>query len=149
MHWQEVSVKGACQDFTYLWSVLTSASCASEALDELNLNRYCCRRMVLIHVDLIEKLLQYSSTSAVLLLNLRLNCTQMLKNREIRWAYNVPLHLFMRFLYAQMYYTHITVILPLPLACRPKCADLNAVKICAYRLISLSSRLENIYYREE
>ncbi|TPX32143.1 hypothetical protein SmJEL517_g04674 [Synchytrium microbalum] len=30
-----------------------------EALDELGLKRYCCRRMVLTHVDLIEKLLQY------------------------------------------------------------------------------------------
>lgn len=36
---------------------------SSEALDELNLKRYCCRRMVLTHVDLIEKLLQYSSMS--------------------------------------------------------------------------------------
>ena len=32
----------------------------SEALDELQLKRYCCRRMVLTHVDLIEKLLQYN-----------------------------------------------------------------------------------------
>lgn len=28
----------------------------SEALDALNLKRYCCRRMLLTHVDLIEKL---------------------------------------------------------------------------------------------
>lgn len=32
-----------------------------EALDELGLKRYCCRRMLLTHVDLIEKLLRYSS----------------------------------------------------------------------------------------
>ncbi|KAI6191598.1 DNA-directed RNA polymerases I, II, and III subunit RPABC5 [Aphelenchoides bicaudatus] len=30
-----------------------------DALDSLNLRRYCCRRMLLSHVDLIEKLLSY------------------------------------------------------------------------------------------
>ena len=34
----------------------------SEAIDQLNLRRYCCRRMVLTHVDLIEKLLKYVPT---------------------------------------------------------------------------------------
>lgn len=29
-------------------------------MDELGLNRYCCRRMMLTHVDLIEKLLRYA-----------------------------------------------------------------------------------------
>ena len=32
---------------------------ANEALDELGLKRYCCRRMVLTHVNLIDKMLQY------------------------------------------------------------------------------------------
>jgi hypothetical protein len=32
-------------------------------MDKLGLKRYCCRRMVLTHVDLIEKLLQLSIDS--------------------------------------------------------------------------------------
>lgn len=33
----------------------------SEVLDELGLKRYCCRRMLLTHVNLIDKLLNYNS----------------------------------------------------------------------------------------
>lgn len=33
----------------------------SSALDALGLKRYCCRRMVLTHVDLIEKILAYNT----------------------------------------------------------------------------------------
>lgn len=33
---------------------------AKRALDELGLTRYCCRRMLLTHVDLIDDLLLYT-----------------------------------------------------------------------------------------
>ena len=38
--------------------LLQSDHTEGEAMDQLGLKRYCCRRMVLTHVDLIEKLLQ-------------------------------------------------------------------------------------------
>jgi DNA-directed RNA polymerase subunit N (RpoN/RPB10) len=37
----------------------TNTPTSSDALDAVGLQRYCCRRMILTHVDLIEKLLKY------------------------------------------------------------------------------------------
>jgi len=31
----------------------------NDALDSLDVTRYCCRRMLLTHVDIIDKLLEY------------------------------------------------------------------------------------------
>lgn len=44
---------------TYL-TLLQEDNTEGEALDKLGLQRYCCRRMILTHVDLIEKLLCYN-----------------------------------------------------------------------------------------
>lgn len=44
----------------HLYHLLTSRD--SDAMDKLGLTRYCCRRMLMTHVDLIEKLLRYAAT---------------------------------------------------------------------------------------
>lgn len=44
---------------TYL-QYLDEGMSEGDALDRLGLKRYCCRRMVLTHVDLIEKFLRYN-----------------------------------------------------------------------------------------
>ncbi|UVC49872.1 DNA-directed RNA polymerase subunit 10-like protein [Theileria orientalis] len=49
----------------HLWEkwleMLKNNTPEGKALDELGLTRYCCRRMILTHVDLIEKLLVYNT----------------------------------------------------------------------------------------
>jgi len=39
--------------------LLENGSSEKEALDKLGLKRYCCRRIILTHVDLIPRLIQY------------------------------------------------------------------------------------------
>jgi DNA-directed RNA polymerase I, II, and III subunit RPABC5 len=36
---------------------------AEEALTKLNLHRYCCRRILLTHVNLIDKILEYENST--------------------------------------------------------------------------------------
>jgi DNA-directed RNA polymerase I, II, and III subunit RPABC5 len=43
-------------------NMLNEGKSSGEALDNLGLKRYCCRRVILGHVELIDDLLKYSQT---------------------------------------------------------------------------------------
>jgi DNA-directed RNA polymerases I, II, and III subunit RPABC5 len=40
--------------------LIESGVSPSEALDKLGLKRYCCRRIILTHLEIVDKLLDYS-----------------------------------------------------------------------------------------
>ncbi|KEY70470.1 hypothetical protein S7711_08666 [Stachybotrys chartarum IBT 7711] len=44
----------------YIQLIADPRKTEGDAMDELGLKRYCCRRMIMTHVDLIEKLLKYT-----------------------------------------------------------------------------------------
>ncbi len=47
----------------HLWQkyiLLQTEQSPGDALDSLEVKRYCCRRMLLSHVDLIVKLMEYN-----------------------------------------------------------------------------------------
>ena len=54
------AVAGSCAARSPLGVPPTPHPCR-KALDKLGLKRYCCRRMILTHVDLIDKLLAYGT----------------------------------------------------------------------------------------
>ena len=50
----------ANKEETYLYYVNKLEMSEKDALDKMNLSRYCCRRMIISNVNLIEKILNYN-----------------------------------------------------------------------------------------
>lgn len=45
-------------------NLIAEGNTAKQALDKLGLKRFCCRRMMLAHVDLIDRMLKYTRADA-------------------------------------------------------------------------------------
>lgn len=70
-----------------------------EALDALGLKRYCCRRMLLTHVDLIEKLLLYNRKWTTVRARCWAGSTGLVRKSSILWSmYNYFSNLIFLFL---------------------------------------------------
>ena len=115
-----------------------------EAFERLGLKRYCCRRMLLTHVDLIEKLMVYNSESPAACAHLpapvqcRCCCPVFFACDDVRVRVAPPCHLCIDFARA----CACAELLPADVvdggsvgargACRPVKSPPDSLRICAW-----------------